>query len=193
MKIKNLTKTLIVLTLVAIMGIGTTAFAGKGKGNVRYAQSGQGYGQYGDDGFGYGRYHRGYGNPGFMGNLSEEEITKLNKERSAFFKATQDLRQNIYQKRLELNSELAKKNPDPKKAGVLQKELSGLQGQLDQKRTEQRIRMNKINPGYGHMMGPGYGHMGSGYGHMGPGSDRMGRGFYGKGMGRWQSSQGRCW
>jgi len=175
MKIKNLTKTLIVLTLVAIMGIGTTAFAGKGKGNVRYAQNDQGYGQY-----------RGYGNRGFMGNLSEEEIAKLNEERSAFFKATQDLRQNIYQKRLELNSELAKKNPDPKKAGVLQKELSGLQGQLDQKRIEQRIRMNKINPGYGHMMG-------SGYGHMGSGSDRMGRGFYGKGMGRWQGSQGRCW
>jgi len=109
MKIKNLTKTLIVLTLVAIVGIGTTAFAGKIKGNVRYAQSDQGYGQYRGDGSGYGR---GYGNRGFMGNLSEEEITKLNEERSAFFKATQDLRQNIYQKRLELNSELAKKNPD---------------------------------------------------------------------------------
>jgi len=173
MKIKNLTKTLIVLTLVAIMGIGVTAFAdkGKGKGKAMYAQSGQ----YGGDGSGYGR---GYGKRGFMGNLSEEEIAKLNEERSAFFKATQDLRQNIYQKRLELNSELAKKNPDPKKAGVLQKELSGLQGQLDQKRIENRIRMNKINPGFG---------------RMGPGSDQMGRGFYGKGMGRWKSSQGRCW
>jgi len=168
MKIKNLTKTLIVLTLVAIMGIGVTAFAdkGKGKGKAMYAQSGQ----YGGDGSGYGR---GYGKRGFMGNLSEEEIAKLNEERSAFFKATQDLRQNIYQKRLELNSELAKKNPD-----LLQKELSGLQGQLDQKRIENRIRMNKINPGFG---------------RMGPGSDQMGRGFYGKGMGRWQSSQGRCW
>jgi len=168
MKIKNLSKTLIVLTLVAIMGIGATAFAGKGKGNARYAQSGQGYGQYGCDGSGY---ERGYGNPGFMGNLSEEEITKLNEERNAFFKATQDLRQNVYQKRLELNSELAKKNPDSKKSGALQKELSGLKGQLDQKRTEHRIRMNKINPGFG----------------------QMGRGFYGRGMGRWQSNQGRCW
>jgi len=165
MKIKNLTKTLIVLALVAIMGIGTTAFAGKGKGNARYAQSGQ----YGCDGSGYGR---GYGNPGFMGNLSEEEIAKLNEERSAFSKATQDLRQNIYQKRLELNSELAKKNPDPKKAAALQKELSGLKGQLDQKRTEQRIRMNKINPGFG--------------GHMG-------QGFRGKRMGNRQYNQGRCW
>ncbi|OQY14181.1 MAG: hypothetical protein B6I30_01295 [Desulfobacteraceae bacterium 4572_187] len=181
MKIKNLTKTLVVFTLVAIMGMGATAFADKGRGNARYAKSGQGYGQHGCDVPGYGRYHRGYGNPGFMGNLSEEEIAKLNEERNAFSKATQDLRQNIYQKRLELNGELAKKNPDPKKAGVLQKELSGLQGQLDQKRIEQRIRMNKINPGFGHMMGPGFG------------SDHMGRGFHGRGMGRWQSNQGSCW
>jgi len=152
MKIKNLTKTLIVLTLVAIMGIGTTAFAGKGKGNARYAQSGQ----YVCDGSGYGR------NQKFMGNLSEEEITKLNEERNTFFKANQDLRRNIYQKRLELNSELAKKNPDSKKAGALQKELSGLKGQFDQKRIEHRIKMSKINPNFG----------------------LMGQGFRGKGMGK---------
>jgi len=171
MKIKNLSKTLIVLTLVAIMGMGATAFAGKGRGNAGYAQGGQ----YGCDGSGYGR---GYGKSRFMGNLSEEEIAKLNEERNAFSKATQDLRQNIYQKRLELNSELAKKNPDPKKAGALQKELSGLKGQFDQKRTEHRIRMNKINSGFG-QMGPGFGH--------------KGRGFHGRGMERWQSNQGRCW
>ena len=176
MKIKNLSKTLIVLTLVAIMGMGVTAFAdkGRGKGNARYAQNGQ----YGCDGSGYGRYHRGYGDSGFMGNLSEEEIAKLDEERNAFFKATQDLRQNIYQKRLELNSELAKKNADPKKASALQKELSGLKGQLDQKRIEHRIKMNKINPDLS-QMGPGFGH--------------KGRGFHGRGMGRRQSNQSRCW
>ena len=167
MKIKNLTKTLIVLTLVAIMGIGTSAFAGKGKGSTRYAQGGQGYGQSGCDGSGYGRKQK------FMGNLSEEEVAKLNKERSAFSKATQDIRRNIYQKRLELNSELAKKNADPKKAGALQKELSGLKGQFDQKRTEHRIKMSKINPNFGLM----------GQGVRGKGMDRgkaMGRGQYNK-------------
>ena len=167
MKIKNLTKTLIVLTLVTIMGIGTTAFAGKGKGNARYAQSGQ----YVCDGSGYGRYHRGYGNSGFMGNLSEEEIAKLNEERNAFSKATQDIRRNIYQKRLELNSELAKKNPDSKKAGALQKELSGLKGQFDQKRIEHRIKMSKINPNFG-LMGQGF--RGKGMGK----EKKMGRGQY---------------
>ena len=176
MKIKNLSKTLIVLTLIAIMGTGVTAFADQGKGrvNARYTQSGQ----YGCNGSGYERYHRGYGNHGFMGNLSEEEVAKLDEERNAFFKATQDLRQNIYQKRLELNSELAKKNPDPKKAKAIQKELSGLKGQLDQKRIEHRIRMNKISPDLG-QMGPGFGH--------------KGRGFHGRGMGLWKSNQSRCW
>ncbi|MDY6789652.1 MAG: periplasmic heavy metal sensor [Thermodesulfobacteriota bacterium] len=178
MKIQSLTKTLIVLTLVAIMGVGVTAFAGKGKGNAGYAQSGQEYGQYGCDGSGYGKYHKGYGKRGFRGNLSEEEIAKLNEERNAFFQATEELRRNIYQKRLELNSELAKKNPDAKKAGALQKELSGLKGQLDQQRLQHRIRMNKISPDLGRM-GPGFGH--------------KGRGFHGGEMGRWQGSQGRCW
>jgi hypothetical protein len=102
MRIKNFSKTFIVLTLVAIMGMGATAFAGKGRENNRYTQGGQ----YGCDGPGYGR---GYGNPGFMGNLSEEENAKLSEERNAFFKAIQDLRQNIYQKCLDLNSRLAKK------------------------------------------------------------------------------------
>lgn len=171
MKINNLSKSLIVLTLVGIMGMGATAFAGKSRGNAGYAQGGQ----YRCDGSGYGR---GYGKSRSMGNLSEEEVAKLNEERNAFSKATQDLRQNIYQKRLELNSELAKNNPDPKKAGALQKELSGLKGQLDQKRIQHRIRMNKINPDLG-QMGPGFGH--------------KGRGFHDRGMGRWQSNQGRCW
>jgi Spy/CpxP family protein refolding chaperone len=169
MKIKNLTKTLIVLTLVVIMGIGATAFAGKGKGSTRYAQDGQGSGRYACDGSGYGR------NQKFMGNLSEEEITKLNEERNTFFKANQDLRRNIYQKRLELNSELAKKNPDSKKAGALQKELSGFKGQFDQKRTEHRIKMSKINPNFG-LMGQGF--RGKGMGK-------------GKAMGREQNKQNR--
>jgi len=110
-----------------------------------------------------------------MGNLSEEKMTKLNEERNAFSKATKDLRQNNYQKRLELNSELAKINPDSKKAGALQKELSGLKGQFDQKRIEHRIKMSKINPNFG-LMGQGF--RGKGMGKE-------------KGMGRGQYNQSR--
>jgi len=106
-----------------------------------------------------------------MGNLSEEEIAKLNEERKTFFNATQDLRRNIHQKRLELKSEFAKKNPDSEKSLALQKELSGLKGQLDGKRAEHRLKMSKLNPDFGH----------------------MGFGFHGKKMGNGRYNQGRCW
>ena len=171
MIIKNLSKTLIVFTVVAVMGISVTAFAGKGKGwAARNAQSQQEYGKYGCDGSGYGRHHGWSGRQGRMGSLSEEEITKFNEERRTFFNATQDLRRSIRQKWLELNSEIAKKNPDSEKASALQKELSGLKGQLDEKRTEHRLRISKINPDFGH----------------------MGLGFHGKKIGNGRYNQGAC-
>jgi len=68
---------------------------------------------------------------------------------------------------------MAKQNPDAKKAAELQKEVSGLQGELDQKVLDQRLKMQKENPklygrGFGRGMGPGYG-MGPGFGR-GPGA-----------------------
>lgn len=172
MIIKNLSKTLIVVTVVAVMGMSVTAFAGKGKGwAARTAQSQQEYGRRGCDGSGYGA-HRGWsGHRDKMGSLSEEEITKLNEERKTFYNATQDLRRDIHQKWLELNSEIAKKNPDSERALALQKELSSLKGQLGEKRTEHRLKMGTINPEFGH----------------------MGLGFHGKKMGYGRYTQGRCW
>jgi hypothetical protein len=133
-----------------------------------------------------------------MGNLSDEEVKALQKERNDFFEATQDLRQNLYQKNLELKSELAKKDPDAKKAAKLQKEISELEANFDQKRLDHRIKMQKVNPraGRGFMgnrpMGPrmtGYG----GYGcpnypssgqNVGPGRGYgMRPGMMGRGMG----------
>ena len=118
------------------------------------------YGQYGP-GPGYGRgmgmygampgrgFGRGYC-PGFGGsNLSEEEIQNLDKQRDAFLKETETLRNGIYQKRLELRSELAKENPDIQKAKQLQSEISELRAQLDQKRLDNMISLKKIDPNIG--------------------------------------------
>jgi hypothetical protein len=55
----------------------------------------------------------------------------LEKERHAFFGETQDLRQEIYKKRLEMQSELAKKNPDAQKAAALYKDISKLAEEFD--------------------------------------------------------------
>jgi len=172
-------KIIVVAAIIGIVGYAATSFAGWGRGG------GGGYcwGQ----GGGWGQ--RGSAAPGYQGNLSDQDIDKLNQQRQAFFEDTRELRENLYQKELELRSEMAKQDPDVNKAVALQKEVSDLEGRLSQKRVEQRLKMQKDNPdlftGRGYGMGRGYGGggMGRGYG-MGPGG--MGRGFQGRGGGYWQ-------
>jgi len=151
-------KLIVGLTVAAVIGIGTYAFG----------HMGGGYGY-------YGRMHGGpmmhqgyYGEPGYdsRSNLKEEDIKALEEERIAFLKATDSIRQNLYSKELELQSELYKENPDVAKAEALQKEISKLESELDQKRIGHTIKIRKLNPnvGGGFMMG-GY-HMG--YGNTSP-------------------------
>ena len=134
-------KAIIVLAIIGIVGYAATSFAGWGRGGGNCWGQGSGWAQ------------RGSGPAGYQDNLSDEEIDKFNQERQAFFEDTSELRENLYQKELELRSELAKKDPDAKKAVSLQKEVSELQGQLDQKRIERRIKMQKENPDF--FCGPG--------------------------------------
>jgi len=144
----------VILAIAAIVALSVTAYAGKGMGY------GPGGGQcQGNRGGGYGP---GSGNMMgcMMGNISDDEAKKINDERNAFFKATEDLRQDIYEKEMELNSELAKKNIDAEKAAKLQKEISGLESQFDQKRLDNMIKMKKLNPN----MGRGFGMRGGYHG-----------------------------
>ena len=162
-------KIFMVLAIVAVLAVAVTSFAGWGRGSMGYGyHMGPGYGM-----------HRGWGGgPGYQSDLSEEDIAKLDKERQAFFEETSDLRENLYQKELELRSELAKPEPDAKKAAGIQKEISNLESQLDQKRLDQRIKMRKDFPRFG-FRGDGYGPRGRG----------MGRGMYGGGG----YGPGSCW
>ncbi|MGB5157664.1 Spy/CpxP family protein refolding chaperone [Desulfobacterium sp. N47] len=120
----------------AIVAFGITAFAGQDMG----------YGPGKGTGYEPGNA-KGYG-PGscYMKNLSDDEMKKVNEERDAFFKATEGLRQDIYAKELELKSELAKKDTDTGKAIKIQKEISELKSQFDQKRLDHMIKMKNINP-----------------------------------------------
>jgi Spy/CpxP family protein refolding chaperone len=118
---------------------------------------------------------RGDGNHG-MGmclaantNLTDDQIKRMETERNAFKTATQGVRQQINEKRTALNAELAKQAPDASKCTALQKEVSDLQAQLEQKRVAHILEMKIIDPNFteGPGMGPGMGHgMGPG---MGPG------------------------
>ena len=132
----------------------------------------------------------GYGPGGGPGTqLSEEQLKAVEEERQAFWKATQSLRQNLYAKELELRSELAKENPDAKKALALQKEISALEASLDEQHIEHRLKMQQIAPdaGRGYMMG----RRGKGSGGYGPGYGRGGgRGGYGPGE---CGGGGPCW
>jgi zinc resistance-associated protein len=172
-------KILVVLTVFTVMGFGVYAFA---DGQMGYGRHHSGWNHHGSEWKDGGYGCRGYGY--MAGNLSDEQIQKMDEQREAFFKSTEDLRQNIYQKSLALESEFAKKNPDAKIAANLQKEISDLRAQIDQKRIAHMIEMKKINPGLGAgFMGPGM--MGHGYG----------RGYRGNGpmMGYDSSSGYPCW
>ena len=146
------------LTVAAVIGIGTYAFG----------HMGGGYGDYGRMHVGPSMHQGYYGESGnnYRTDLKDEDLKALEEERTAFLKATESIRQNLYSKELELRSELYKENPDVSKAGALQKEISELESELDQKRLDHMIKIRKLNPnaGRGFMMG-GY-HMG--YGNASP-------------------------
>lgn len=150
-------KTIVVVTILAIIGFGTYAFAGWGMDYDRH-----GWGHHGPGWHHGGGDERGYGY--MRDDLSDDEIAALEREREAFFEATENLRQDIYAKRLALKSELAKKDPDVKKAQELQKEISNLEATIDQKRVDHMIKMKKINPHAGRGYGSGRGRgLGGGY------------------------------
>jgi hypothetical protein len=153
---RKLSIMLIAAIAILFSGIYASADWGRGYGHHQGMYRGQGWHQRGDGGPGCGAFD----------NLSEDEIKKLEAERTAFFEATKDLRRKIYQKRLELASELAKENPDATTAAALQTEISDFKAQMAQKRLEHILRVQKINPDLGRgfwgggPMGPGMMHRG---------------------------------
>ncbi len=162
----------LIVTGIAVMAMvifSAYAFAdgdwGRGKHHMGdgYQMGGSGYGD--SDRGRQGRGHRAWG------NLSEEDAAKVENERKAFFEGTKDLRQSIYQKRLEMRAEMAKQDPDAARLTDLQKEISNLQADFDQKRLKHRLEMKNLLPDY--QAGAG-----------------MGRG---RGYGRGAGSGGGCW
>ena len=164
MKTNKLRTALVSLVAVSVIAVGATAFAGKG---MRNQGDDRGYGGCGSQnrraGCAYGQMNA---------DLTPEQREQMEAERETFFDATKNERQDLYAKRLELKAEMAKSEPELEKASALQKEVSELQGNLDQKRLGHIMAMRKINPdaGRGCMMeGRGMGRHGMGQG-MGYGS-----------------------
>jgi len=154
-------KLITIITAIALVGIGTFAFAhwngGSGYAGGMHGGYGMHQGYYGDQGAGYG----------YRGDLNDDQIKSMEKEQAAFMTATGKIRQDLYSKQLALQSELAKSDPDTTTAAALQKEISELEAQLDQKRIDHMIKIRKISPDAGR----GYAAMGPmmGYGSQYPG------------------------
>jgi hypothetical protein len=162
---------MVIVTALSIIGFGLNAMADDGESYGR-----MGKGRYHDEDGGKG-YGPGAGYCGRYGDsLSEEVRGKIDAERKAFHEETRGLRQQMVQKNLELQAELAKQAPDAEKAGGIQKEISSLRAQMDEKHLEHRLRLKAIDPDLGLGYGGRWGGMRSGFGRGARGHD-----------------QGHCW
>jgi len=149
-----------IILVMAMVFISTSNANGQDRGPGNYRD---GYGSFGamgqnpDDIIEYGRdmmrygFHetgrRGGNNkyPGYYSDLSDATKKELITEQESFIKATEDLRQTIYEKELYLKAELVKKSPDTAIALSFQKDISDAKGQFEQQMIEHIIRMKNIN------------------------------------------------
>lgn len=123
---------------------------------------GYGYGM-GPGMMGYGPGYGYYGRGDYAPDLSKDDIIKLQRAQDKFFDETHTLRNEIRDKQLALNDELNSANPNKDKVADLQKALSSLQADYDQKALSYRLALRKLLPeragqrdhAYGY--GPGYG------------------------------------
>ena len=127
---------------VVLLGFGVNAFAETGRGTGMGGGSGMGPGS----GMGGGR-----------ANLTDDQIKQMQSEQNAFQAATEDIRLQLNEKRQALHTELAKQTPDSTTAMNLQKEISDLQAQFDQKRLTHILEMKKIDPNFMEGRGMGQG------------------------------------
>jgi Spy/CpxP family protein refolding chaperone len=137
---KNSKKILTGIIVAAMIGVAGYALAHDDYG---YRGNMMGYGYH--MGMGYGPY-MGYGDYGRYSGMTDEQAEKFGQARAEFLQATDVLRNDIYQKRLELRSQLAKQDPDTAKLKGIQKDMSQLEAELDQKRLAYELELNKIAP-----------------------------------------------
>lgn len=128
-----------------IVTITAIAFAHGGYGRHMGGNGGHmmgpGYG--GGHMMGYGPHMRGYDG---WGTLPEEDAAKIDAARDDFYKETRELRGKIDDARIELRDEMDRDQPEKGKVIKLQKQLSKLQAEFDQKALEHQLKVGKLMP-----------------------------------------------
>ncbi len=138
MKKINTKKTAVVAAILFIAGIvATQAFGFMGGGNHMGGNS-SGYGNH----MGYGMMGNGY----MMGNLSVEDQQKMLDQMNTFFASTKDIREQLYQKQVELNAESAKPEKDQAKIETLEKDLFDLSSRFEKQRFDHMLTVRKLFP-----------------------------------------------
>jgi zinc resistance-associated protein len=156
MRSERIKKTLVISMIVLLVGASMAFAQGRNWGDRAGRMMGPGAGM----GPGYGYGPRGV-------NLTDEQRAALSAARDGFHAETQQLRDQIREKRWALRDEMAKSNPDAAVARALQNELAQLEGVFNEKALEHRLEVRQILPdeavGYGFGRGKGRGGHG-GYG-----------------------------
>jgi len=85
------------------------------------------------------RFGRGFGGPAYgvppIPDLTAEQSTQIQALRDNFLEEIEPLRQELYEKGTELRSLWSSPNPDATAVTAMQKEMAGLQSQLQEKAT----------------------------------------------------------
>ncbi|MCF6249483.1 MAG: periplasmic heavy metal sensor [Desulfobacula sp.] len=146
MKKSTLKKILVLGTFFLVTGFAAYAFAYGGG----YSMGG-GYGMMnGGYHMGYGGYMMGsgmYGNGQMWQNVSTEDQKKMQTQMDEFFSSTRELRDQYYEKRIELNREYSKSEKDQNKIDSLQKELFDLSANFEKQRFDHMTGMQKLFAG----------------------------------------------
>ena len=122
----------------------------------------------GEGGPGYGMQHGG--KMVWAANLTPEQAAEVRHLREEFFRNSEPVRRQIFEKRAAYANELAKQNPDRDKLSRLQKEVGKLQADFGQIRLDFQLKVKKVVPnGIGPGLGKGYMHGYGPAGGMGPG------------------------
>jgi Spy/CpxP family protein refolding chaperone len=83
---------------------------------------------------------------GWAANLTPEQSAKIFELKQKFMNDTAPLRQQMLQKRTELNALWQAPNPDQAKIAAKQKELNALRDQMQQKQLDFQMQVRQIAP-----------------------------------------------
>ena len=164
----GIVKKLSIFAFIIAVGTAGLAFAHGGFGGNGYGghMMGPGYGPHmgGDYGMGGYGHHMGWGWDRESTGLTREQADRLESARDSFYQETRDLRNQIYDRSAQIRQEFSKKTPDRSRIQGLQKEISKMESELDQRQLDYQLEVRDIVPEFeGGFAGRGSYGPGAGY------------------------------